>query len=219
MPEVVVAGKLQRKVMAEKKHSNALIVFARKPELGKVKTRLAATIGDERALEIYVLLLEHTRSLLAAADCDPHIFLTSLHEDPFWNGFEKHLQDGKDLGERMHHAFERLLNRGYEKVLIIGSDCPKLTESHISEAFRCLNHCDVVIGPARDGGYYLLGMKQIYHELFVNKKWSTDTVFADTLFSIGEAGLSYVEMEVLSDVDEEGDIPEGWIAASKQSFL
>jgi len=201
--------------MSERKHSNALIVFARKPELGKVKTRLAVTIGEQRALEIYVLLLEHTRTLVCTADCDTHIFLTSLHEDLFWKGCEQHLQEGHDLGERMNAAFALLLNRDYEKVLIIGSDCPSLTEAHITEAFRRLDHCDVVIGPARDGGYYLLGMKQIHPELFINKKWSTDSVFVDTLFSIGQAGLSYVALDVLSDVDEEADIPEGWIAASK----
>ncbi len=115
----------------------------------------------------------------------------------------------------MSHAFDQLFKKGYEKVVIIGSDCPGLTTNHMEEAFVSLDHHDVVIGPAHDGGYYLLGMKELHPKLFENKNWSTASVFNDTMTTINMLELSCHQLEKLTDVDEEKDIPQGWI----QEFL
>lgn len=187
---------------------NALIIFVRKPELGKVKTRLAATIGDENALKVYNDLLSHTCIITKGLSVDKYAFYSeqATGED-LWskNGFHRKEQEGIELGKKMENAFENLGNEGYEKIIIIGSDCFELEESLIREAFDQLDKNDVVIGPANDGGYYLLGMKKIYSFLFRNKKWSTDSVCNDTLQDIHEHNLSCYQLPVLTDVDTEED--------------
>ncbi len=150
-------------------HQNALIIFARKPVLGKVKTRLAATIGDEHALRIYIRLLTHTHEVAMQSGADVHVFLTELPADLFWQDFMLDLQSDGDLGKWMHHAFTQLFTAGYQAIVIVGSDCPDLQPTHIHQAFSALISHDVVIGPAANGGYYLLGMRHMHHALFQNK--------------------------------------------------
>ena len=188
-----------------------LIIFARKPVLGKVKTRLAATIGDEKALNVYKRLLAHTYSVANAAHCERFAFLTERDEDDFWKGFSCELQTGESLGDRMHAAFSLLFSNGYQRCVIIGSDCPGLTTDIINNAFESLKLKDIVIGAAEDGGYYLLGMKKLHSTLFKNKNWSTEYVFAETVKEIEEHGLSYTTMPILIDVDEEKDVPPEWL--------
>lgn len=194
-----------------KKFKNALIIFARKPVLGKVKTRLAATIGDIKALEIYKQLLNHTRTVAAKANCEVFVFLTENDEEAFWKGFNCQLQNGENLGDRMEHAFTFVLNEGYRQCIIIGSDCPGITVEIVDSAFENLHSKEIIIGAAEDGGYYLLGLKKMYSSLFRNKNWSTKSVFSDTLLDIKKLGLSYHTMPVLKDVDEEKDIPTEWL--------
>lgn len=188
-----------------------LIVFARKPTLGQVKTRLAATIGDIKALKIYKKLLTHTRSVASASTCQGFAFLTEEGEDDFWNGFFCELQSGDTLGDRMHEAFNLVFSKGYHQCVIIGSDCPELTKEIINSAFENLKSNDIVIGAATDGGYYLLGMKKLHPSIFKNKNWSTENVFIQTLMDIKQQGLTYHTMPVLNDVDEEKDIPAEWL--------
>lgn len=190
----------------------ALIIFARKPEKGKVKTRLAATIGEEKALQIYLLLLEHTREIAKKICCDCFVFLTEPTKDNFWDGFFCEQQQGITLGEKMMHAFEILFKRGYNQCIIIGSDCPDLQKEIVENAFQyLLNNNDVVIGPAEDGGYYLLGMKKLIPALFINKEWSTEKVFKNTIADIENLNLTYRILPVLNDVDEEKNIPQQWL--------
>ncbi|MDQ3682830.1 MAG: glycosyltransferase, partial [Bacteroidota bacterium] len=106
-----------------------------------------------------------------------------------------------------------VLSRNHSKVLIIGSDCIELTESIIQAAFYQLNTKDVVIGPANDGGYYLLGMRRLHSELFINKKWSTDKVYRATVNNFNELGLSYYELPVLIDIDTKED----WLQAMQKT--
>lgn len=188
----------------------ALIIFVRNPELGKVKTRLAAQIGDEKALNVYRKLLAHTKELAVETGTDVFVFATEALSDDYWNQFTIAQQKGDDLGQKMQSAFEAVFNKGYEKVVIIGSDCPELSCAHIQEAFQSLDEKDVVIGPAKDGGYYLLGMKKIHEKLFHNKAWSTAKVFEETITAINELQLSYKQLETLRDVDEEKDLPQSW---------
>jgi len=178
----------------------ALIIFARNPELGQCKTRLAKAIGDEAALKIYTILLRHTAEVSEGVKADKYVFYSeSIKEHDLWNPdvFRKKLQYGTDLGTRMENAFSELFALGYEKVMIIGSDLLDLSQHHIDGAFERMNHHDVVIGPSKDGGYYLLGLKQIYEKIFRNKVWGADTVLINTLND-----LKNIDVEILEELND-----------------
>ncbi len=188
----------------------ALIIFIKNPEKGKVKTRLAATVGDERALEVYKELLVHTRRVAADVEVDCLLFYSNyVVPDDDWDAgrFKKFVQVGTDLGVRMQGAFELAFDRyGYEHVAIIGSDCAELTSDTITTAFNKLESSDVVLGPSTDGGYYLLGMSRLFPDVFENKHWSTSSVLEDTLVDIKNAGLTYSLLAKLTDIDTEADL-------------
>ena len=142
--------------------TNALIIFVRNPKLGKVKTRLAKTIGNEKALEVYNDLLFHTMTETQNLDCDKYVFYDeNIETKDLWSEkiYEKQMQFGKDLGAKMQNAFQTLFDLGYQNCIIIGSDLFDLETNHIYEAFNKLKRNEAVIGPAEDGGYYLLGLK------------------------------------------------------------
>lgn len=186
---------------------NALIIFTRNPELGKCKTRLAKTIGDEAALEIYKHLLKHTASVSETVNADKFVFYSeNIKKEDIWNDscFKKKLQNGNNLGERMENAFAELLNLGYQKVVIIGSDLLDLDSALIDDAFNQLNHFEYVIGPAKDGGYYLLGMKTLNSNLFKNKHWGTESVLNDTLTNLQQSTVHL--LKELNDIDTFEDI-------------
>lgn len=189
--------------------SKALIIFIKNPVLGKVKTRLAATVGDITAFEVYKKLLNHTQKITLLIDADKFLFYADFinREDRWPNGrFIKHLQKGNDLGERMCNAFENTFLNKYQKVIIIGSDCIDLSASVIEDAYKLLNKSDVVIGPAKDGGYYLLGMKELYQCLFKNVSWSTSLVLKQTLSICKSQHLNYSLLPTLTDIDVENDL-------------
>lgn len=187
----------------------ALIIFVRNPVLGKVKTRLARTIGDAKALNIYIELLSHTISITSYILCDKFVYYSDFIDvSDGWDNriFEKRLQEGHDLGLRMKHAFNELLHSGYDQVLIIGSDCYQLTPSIIECGFAKLQDADAVMGPSEDGGYYLLGLKNMHEKIFENKSWSTENVSSDTINDLKTAGLSYSLLIPLKDIDVEADL-------------
>ncbi len=190
-----------------------VMVFIRNPEIGKVKTRLAKTIGDTKAFKVYLHLLNHTLSCVSPLKTDKSIFYSDyIPKQDEWqlNGFYAHLQSGGDLGKKMLTAFEISFKKGYQNILILGSDCLELTSSIIQNALEKLEKTDVVIGPAKDGGYYLLGMNTLYTPLFENKNWSTNSVFKDTIKEIENLKLNYIVLEELSDIDEEADLPKNF---------
>jgi len=188
---------------------NALIIFVRKPEYGKVKTRLAATLGKTKALKMYELLLQHTHSEAGKTEAEKFVFYTDeLCTDDIWNDYKKFAQRGNDLGSRIENAFKNIFDEHYENIIIIGSDCFELSNEIIETAFSLLKKNDVVIGPAKDGGYYLLGMKKMYPSIFENINWSTSEVFYQTIQKIRSLNLSYELLPVLSDVDTVHDLPE-----------
>ncbi len=184
-----------------------LMIFTRNPELGKCKTRLAASVGDQTALDIYNFLLEHTAAITKGLETDKRVYFSEIigREGP-WDEtvFQKSLQQGEDLGERMSRAFEEGFAEGYERILIIGSDMYDLREEDLRLAFTILEDRDFVIGPALDGGYYLLGMKRFYPSLFRNKKWGGPNVLKDTMKDL--RGESCELLEVKNDVDVLEDI-------------
>ena len=194
--------------MSNIKTNELVMAFVKNPELGKAKTRLAATVGDEKALEIYIQLLQYTHLIIKDLDCDRAIHYASfIDRDDFWLNelYQKYVQVSGELGDKMEAAFSKAFNQGYQKVVIIGSDCPELTTEIIQEALTALDTKDVVFGKAEDGGYYLMGMNKLVPELFHDKQWSTATVLSDSIQNCEDLGLSYQVLKTLSDIDFEAD--------------
>ena len=188
---------------------NLLLIFTRNPQLGKCKTRLAATIGDEAALEVYKFLLEHTVSITKNLNTAKQVWYSEeIWEDDIWNSayYDKKLQRGPDLGVRMANAFQEGFALGYERIIIIGSDIYDLNQKDVQGAFSHLTENDFVVGPAEDGGYYLLGMKTFKPELFAAKNWGNDTVLERTLKNLKNE--KYHLLEERNDVDLYEDIED-----------
>ncbi|MEG3656556.1 TIGR04282 family arsenosugar biosynthesis glycosyltransferase [Arenibacter palladensis] len=186
-----------------------LIIFTRNPELGRCKTRLAATVGDESALNIYKFLLNHTKNITRDLNIAKWVYYSDdIWENDIWDRsvYEKKVQSGNDLGERMSNAFIEGFNAGYEKIIIIGSDMYDLNENDLLEAFNLLDHHDYVIGPAIDGGYYLLGMKVLNPALFKDKIWGSDTVLEATLQDL--KNKNYGLLTPKNDIDYYEDIKD-----------
>ena len=189
-------------------NKEALIIFIKNPQPGKVKTRIAATTGDEKALEIYKHLLQYTCRITKDLPQDKWLFYSEfIDEKDSWSNdiYHKQIQSGDDLGQKMLNAFKFCFDKGYEKISIIGSDMMEISASTLHNAFAQLKKHDIVIGPAKDGGYYLLGMNKLHPILFQNKSWSTSTVMTDTLADSKKLGLTHYELPTLCDIDTEAD--------------
>lgn len=188
--------------------SNPLImVFVRNPELGRVKTRLAKSIGDQAALETYKILSKHTSKIISEIDSDQLIFYSDkIQDNDIWTATncKKQIQTKGDLGQKMLAAFQYGFSLGYQKILIIGSDLYNLRPKHIESAFEQLENYDVVIGPALDGGYYLLGLNFIIPKIFKQKQWSTSSVLKETLSDLKEFNVNL--LEPLNDIDTYEDL-------------
>ncbi|MDX1408690.1 MAG: TIGR04282 family arsenosugar biosynthesis glycosyltransferase [Saprospiraceae bacterium] len=185
----------------------ALIIFVKHPQPGQVKTRLAATMGDAMAVSIYERLLHYTKEITDDYPGPRYVYYHGrLPEHDLWEGphIVRHQQNGPDLGARMLNAFAEVLSV-YDQALIIGSDCGELRTDHLNAARQSLAYADVVLGPSRDGGYYLLGLKQPLSILFEDIDWSTDGVLPTTLSRLLSGGLSFKLLETLADVDTEDD--------------
>ncbi len=188
---------------------NLIIIFTRNPELGKVKTRLAKTVGNEAALNIYKYLLNHTEQAIRNIEADKAVYYSiKIRDNDIWDNsiYQKHLQQGNDLGIRMLNAFDNAFKNNYQKVVIVGSDLFDLQSKHIEEAFKNLDKHNLVIGPAKDGGYYLLGMKKLHKEVFQNKVWGTETVRENTLQDLQNESVFL--LEELNDIDTYDDMKD-----------
>ena len=190
-----------------------LLVFARVPALGRVKSRLAAGIGEPVALAIYKELLAITRTAIVASGVPATVWLAdtagpnpTATEVQEWAELTCRCQETGDLGQRMTAAFAAAFAAGAGRVVIIGTDCPGLRDGHLAQAVGLLNDHDVVLGPATDGGYYLLGLRQPQPELFQNKIWSTASVLTDTQADARRLGLRVALLPELRDVDTAEDL-------------
>ena len=186
-----------------------LLLFVKNPVAGKVKTRLARTAGNDRALQVYKQLMQLTEKSAKQVDSARQVWYSSfIDQNDLFDSelFEKRLQKGDDLGERMGNAFSSSYEEGYRSVVIIGSDCPELDSDIIEQAFVELNKSDVVIGPSADGGYYLLGMNTFIPEIFEGIKWSSTDVLSQTKEKLDKSGYSFKELQVLNDIDTEEDL-------------
>lgn len=196
---------------------NALLLFVKNPLWGHVKTRLAATLGPEKALEVYEYLLKHTRQVALEVPVERWLFYSqSIPAEDAWPTppFHKFLQDpSPDLGQKMFSAFRQAQEAGMEKALILGSDCFQITPALVNEALARLDETPVVLGPARDGGYYGLGLNfqkglHSHHleTIFLHKTWSHSNVAEEARASFRVCELAWSELPLLSDVDVEEDI-------------
>jgi rSAM/selenodomain-associated transferase 1 len=192
--------------MKDTKQEKALAIFLKNQRLGAVKTRLAAAIGNQKALEIYSQLVDLTLIAAEKVNVSRHIYYSDTLE-PLREGFkaQQHLQNGNGLGERMYNAFTHLLN-DYQKVVLIGSDLPAISATLIEEAFEKLNLYDLVIGPAEDGGYYLMGLKTPMSALFTSIEFSTPEVFEHTLMRAQAEKIKVTLLKTLRDVDTADDL-------------
>lgn len=188
--------------------SQHLIIFVKNRIPGRTKTRLAKSIGNEAALQVYDELLAHTHSVSLCFKGVRWVFFSDyLEKEGLWQqGFKLAVQQGEDLGERMQRAFERCFSEGAQRVCIIGSDCFELEPGHLHQAFDALREQDVAIGPAKDGGYYLLGLQEQQPELFQHKTWSTPDVCAETLDDCKRLCLSVYQLPSLHDLDDIRDL-------------
>lgn len=193
---------------------NHLLIFIKNPIKGKVKTRIAATTGDDKALKIYLELLRNTRKIATQINATQHLFYADfINNNDDWSDtiFNKQLQVNGDLGIKMATAFQTIFNQNATKCVLIGSDCASLTPDIINQAFTQLDECDFVVGPAIDGGYYLIGMQQYSPEIFDNIDWSTEKVLSQTVSIIEEHNKTFALLPTLSDIDYEEDwIKYGW---------
>lgn len=131
-------------------------------------------------------------------------YSSHIDQHDVWDSkHNKEVQQGNELGERMQHAFSSIFQKGYDKTVIIGTDCPGLSAKIIINAFAYLQSHDLAIGPAEDGGYYLLGMKKMHRELFDGIHRSTNTVLSNTIKKAFALQITYALLPVLQDVDEE----------------
>lgn len=192
-----------------KTDKNLLLIFVKNPKRGHVKTRLAESVGEEEALRIYRQLLRITKSVSDKLNCIRQVWYSDFIDgEDLWStgDYEKRLQKGSNLGERMKQAFRQVFADGYEKAIIIGSDCAALKYQIIEHSFKALDRNDAVIGPSEDGGYYLLGMSEFYPNIFDGINWSTSTVFEATIAKVEELDLSVQLMPQLNDIDTIEDL-------------
>lgn len=189
--------------------SKELLVFIKNPVAGKVKTRLAAEIGEAGALRIYLHLLAHTLEICRKSGVPVSLYFSESPDREIalkYPGFCFFVQEGQDLGARMKNAFKEAFDRGSREVIIIGSDLYDLTAEVLEEAFSTLKEKDVVIGPARDGGYYLLGLKNLPEGIFDKKPWGTHTILKRTLDNL--KGYNVALLKELNDIDILDDLKE-----------
>lgn len=186
-----------------------LIVFVRAPRPGQVKTRLARALGPTAACAAYRALVESLLRRLAGL---PNVVLRFTPDDAraeiaAWlaPGWRAAAQGAGDLGARLQTAFAAAFDAGARRVVVIGSDCPDVTEADVRQAWRALREHDVVVGPAHDGGYWLIGLRAPRPELFAGVAWSTSRVLEQTLALARARGLRVHRLRALRDVDTAGD--------------
>lgn len=193
----------------------ALVVMARYPQRGTTKTRLARTIGDDAAIELYRAFLADLAQKFVHRSYDLHWFYA-----PAWIDYAAFLdalvpsltpsmryfpQQGEGLDERLHNAFLTTYRQGYRNTIVIGSDSPHIRPAIVSQAYEALDHADIVLGPAEDGGYYLMAMREPY-DVFQGIPMSTSRVLQKTLDLAHQQGLRVSMLETLFDVDELPDL-------------
>jgi len=204
--------------MTSEKKDTAIIIFTKFPVEGKVKTRLAKSMGNKFAVSFYRVCAEHTfKELVKVKETSSELFLFCSEENEIkqvmkWAGkdFNYNSQQGNDLGIKMYNAFDTVFKLGYKKVIIIGTDAPDVSMKIVQSAISVLDNYSVVIGPAKDGGYYLLGFKLKLIDLFSEIEWSTNSVFVNTIEKLNNSKINYFVLDELTDIDTLEDL-QNWL--------
>ncbi len=186
-----------------------LVIFTKNPEAGRVKTRLARSVGEEKALEIYETLREHTATVTKGVDAKRMVYYSRFipASDLFLTEtFTPKIQQGDDLGERMFHAINSGFESGFHHIVLIGTDCYELSQEILNQAFSALEQCDAVVGPATDGGFYLIGLNRPLPELFLDRQWSTPDVLRETTTILQQLAIPCELLSELSDIDTFDDL-------------
>ena len=189
-----------------------LIIFAKEPEKGRVKTRLQKLFSKEHSLNLYKAFLKDIIELTKRVTCEMKIIAyTSRNKNPIFlkqiaPSFIFYKQKGKDLGQRMHSAFKYARNKGAAKTVIIGSDSPNLPVRFINDAFRKLSSYDAVLGPSYDGGYYLIGLNRPCPSIFKSIEWSSERVLDQTVKQIDKLCKKTAMLKKWFDVDSKNDL-------------
>lgn len=185
---------------------NLLIIFVKNIRLGKVKTRLAKTIGNEGAFEVYKHLVKITEKVSEKISVDKHIYFSDTIIEEKWPKSKKFIQKGVDLGQKMQNSIKKGFEDGYEKIILIGSDLPDISPQIIYQGFDKLNKKSIVFGPAEDGGYYLIGLTQQHNIIFKNKPWSQSNLLTTTLDELTFNKISFSLLKSLNDIDTVEDL-------------
>jgi rSAM/selenodomain-associated transferase 1 len=204
-----------------------IIVFVKNIRLGKVKTRLAKTVGEEVALQIYKKLIQITEGAIKDSNFDSRVYFSDSIIDGKFDSSSPYIQKGENLGDKMWNAFREAFEDCYEQVVLIGSDLPEITESIIEAGIDQLKTKDIVLGPSEDGGYYLIGMREPFKFLFDNKPWSESHLYKETEEEIFKNKKTLGEIVKLNDVDTyedyikssiyDKDFLEGFSSESKKT--
>ena len=195
-----------------------LIVFVKNIKLGKVKTRLAKTIGNQAAFEVYSELVKITEHATEHISINKRIYFSDAVVESKWQNHEKLVQKGNDLGQRMFNAFQDGFNDGYEHIVLIGSDLPDINSEHIKNGFDALETSEVTFGPAEDGGYYLIGLSKMLDCIFKNKPWSQSNLLEFTLNQLKEKHISCTLLDTLNDIDTFEDLVTSEFYKSNQNL-
>lgn len=195
--------------------SNALVIFVKNARRGHVKTRLASSLGEDKALSIYLALCERVRNVCLGFSGKCYVYYSEyipsepdVWEDDFF--IKRKQYPVADLGLRMQAAFNELLPV-HSSVRLIGTDIPHLSNDLLEESIHLLKNTDLILGPSDDGGYYLIGMKKPNYFLFNNMTWSVDTVLSETIQRISRNTATYHLLKTLPDIDTADDWEKhGW---------
>ncbi len=200
----------------------AIVIMSRVPNPGYTKTRLMPRLTGQQCAQLHLACLQDIGQVVSKMAVTPYLYYTGGPPDCFYwleeAGFKLRQQEGPDLGARLYHATGELLQQ-HQQLLLLGADLPDLSTQLLESAFQHLGHSDVVLGPARDGGYYLLGLKAPHQELFAEIPWGTATVYADTLQALQQAGLSYRRLKVKQDLDTWEDLVDFYQGVSQKPQL
>lgn len=180
-----------------------IIIFQKNFIAGQVKSRIAEFVGDQEALEIYRLLVDYTHQQVEQVECEKLLYYSDYLEssDQERDNYQRFIQSSGDLGQKMGDAFKDQFDLSFDQLLIIGTDCAEITPEIVEEAFIKLETSEVVVGPAEDGGYYLIGMNRFISGLFYDIPWSSSEVFSLTSKFLSTNQIPFALLPTLSDVD------------------
>lgn len=203
------------------KNKKALIIFAKTPHRNHVKTRLIGHLSEEQRLNLYISLLSNTINRLKdIKGVDTYISYSPANRDSYFTKYSLRIfpQSKGDIGDRMFNAIREILNKGYEKAVLVGVDIPDISASIVLKAFDLLSHHDIVFGPARDGGYYLVGLKTPIMEIFRDIQWSTKQTLKQSIENAESLDCSIAFTEILSDIDTIEDVRQAGFICRNDTY-